>query len=773
VSGDLGRLLALLDRDSGERIALCSRANGRFVSALTTVGEARALADRLADRDCWYGLQPLHARVASGRGTVSDVVGLRELAADLDIKPGGMPSVESALAVITDVADAVGTNPVAVVNTGGGFQPHWAIERGAGTDWADERDPAHGAAVALSRRFGRLVAGFAELRGGAVDTVSDLARVLRAPGTTNTKYSPPVSTTFELRGGAPVAVGGWLEVFDEWGVPERGGDRDVLGAPISAPSEWAHAARSCGYAFRMIDAWARDVPRKRHPWLVSQATCTAAAHRYGCLSEADHRRAVQTLTGRFATLVATTAPMRSPGHGEVADAVSWGVTRAAAKTDAGVAAELGGHTHIPKSDMFAGDDVVGADTDCGFWDAHEELRLIHDHARAALVSPWALLGTCLARTVAAVPPFWVLPAVIGSQASLNLFVALVGESGLGKGAAESVAVDMCDVGRVHTASPGSGEGLAHLYARRVNGEVERIADAVLMSAPEVDSLTALAQRRGATLLPELRKGWMGEALGFSYADPTKRLPIERHSYRLALVLGVQPGRAAPLLDDSDGGTPQRFLWLPTADPEVPDLPVATPTRGLKWEPKDLGIAIADRRGRREISIPDSVRSDVRNGRILALRGQGDPLDGHARLARMKVAAALTILTKRAAMTEDDWRLAGVVMAKSDATRRTVADHLHQNARRSNLARGHAEAERAVYVADTMRERVVERVRRALLRTLTRRGGGWVTRRELTHTLPSRDRECFTEALDGLFDSGLIEVDRSGGRPRYRVIGPAP
>ena len=65
-----------------------------------------------------------------------------------------------------------------------------------------------------------------------------------------------------------------------------------------------------------------------------------------------------------------------------------------------------------------------------------------------------------------------------------------------------------------------------------------------MTAAEVDTLAALHRRQASTLLPELRKAWMGDALGFAYVDKEKRLTLARHSYRLCLVVGIQPERAA-------------------------------------------------------------------------------------------------------------------------------------------------------------------------------------------------------------------------------------
>lgn len=163
--------------------------------------------------------------------------------------------------------------------------------------------------------------------------------------------------------------------------------------------------------------------------------------------------------------------------------------------------------------------------------------------------------------------------------------------------------------------------------------------------PEVDSLTALGNRQGATLLPQLRKAWSGEALGFAYADPNKAIPVAAHTYRLCVVLGVQPDRAGPLLDDTGGGTPQRFLWLPNTfrwhDSEAPE-PVVVPPQS--WPSL----------GRLEMPLPTEARDLIRSSRIARLEGDADALDGHALLCRAKVAVALTLLEGRRVVTSDDW-----------------------------------------------------------------------------------------------------------------------
>src|SRR4051812_18769295 len=73
-----------------------------------------------------------------------------------------------------------------------------------------------------------------------------------------------------------------------------------------------------------------------------------------------------------------------------------------------------------------------------FWKTRPILTHIQQFARARYVAPWAVLGAVLTHVVAATHPRVQLPATIGSEASLNLFVGLVGAAGAAKGASEKV-----------------------------------------------------------------------------------------------------------------------------------------------------------------------------------------------------------------------------------------------------------------------------------------------------------------------------------------------
>lgn len=389
-----------------------------------------------------------------------------------------------------------------------------------------------------------------------------------------------------------------------------------------------------------------------------------------------------------------------------------------------------------------------------FWGARPVLEHLHTFARARRVAPWALLGVTLARVISVVPPGVVLPAMVGSHGSLNLFVGVVGRSGAGKGTAESAAADAVPLpGPVTTATVGSGEGIAHAYVRRAKDGVEQHTTAVLFSVPEIDTLTALSERRGATLLPELRRAWVGERLGFAYSDPTKRLPVPAHAYRMSMIAGIQPERAGRLLDDADGGTPQRFIWLPAEDPHAPETAPGEPTP-WRWQPPRWPQRAW---GHPHMVLPVCARArqEVDADRLARLRGEGDALDGHAMLARLKIAAALAILDARAHIDDADWALAAHVAQRSHACRQSVADVIAVSYAAGNRRRAHAEAERAVLIAETLEASTVQRVARGLVRRLD--GRGWVPRNALRKTCPGRERAHFDAAIDAAIAAGQIEA----------------
>lgn len=407
-----------------------------------------------------------------------------------------------------------------------------------------------------------------------------------------------------------------------------------------------------------------------------------------------------------------------------------------------------------------------------FWTSRKLLAHIEQFARARRASPWAVLAVVLARVVTCTPPMIVLPPIVGGIASLNLFVGLVGTSGSGKGAAERVAAECVRTKHIKQITTGSGEGIGHAYkARKKGGDggADWLDDdhAVLFSVPEIDTLSALGARSGATLMPELRRGWSGEALGFQYADPTRRLLIEEHAYRMCLVAGIQPARAQALLDDSDGGTPQRFVWVSAADPDAPDIAPDAPAPMTWHAPHWNRPELRDLHGRIHMTVPQIARDVIDAARLARLREAGEALDGHLLLAQLKLAAAFAIADGRLDIDEHDWQLADVLTRQSTAVRAGIAQTLSAVRTDRNRAVALADAERAVIVDDVTTEAAIARVMRNVLRKLTNVDD--MSSSDLRKAIAARDRPVFDVSIDRLLSTGQIKsLDAASGGVRYVV-----
>ncbi len=416
----------------------------------------------------------------------------------------------------------------------------------------------------------------------------------------------------------------------------------------------------------------------------------------------------------------------------------------------------------PAGDMYLPD---------AFWESRPVLRHVRDFARARWVTPDALLGVVFTRVLACVPPHFTLPPIVGGRASLNMFIALVGKSGGGKSVTMSAAEDavVVDLSAFRVETPGSGEGIAHAYMRRGDikaGEppVIQHTASMIFNVSEIDTLVALGSRNGATLMPELRKAWSGEQLGFAYADPTKKLPVPAHMYRMGLIAGVQPGRSKALLDDSDAGTPQRFVWFVTGgDPGAVRQPPPEPP---PWVWKNPCTHITPL-----IPVCERVRTELQDARYETLRNpdkEEGALDGHRGLARLKIAAALAVLDGRLEVADEDWDLAAVVISTSDAVRADVQRHLTVEAQKSAHARAVLAGHSTATADEVASERAILRVVTLLKKHIMSAGETGATAGKLRQKLNRRDRGEIDVALDRLVAAGVVEAVDEAGSVRYRV-----
>jgi hypothetical protein len=763
---DLAKLLDVLGRDPGERLSLNGLEGGRFRSLVVDVATAvRSVPD--PTKDCWYGTAAIHERVTSGRGYARDVIGVREVSADLDVKPTGLPSWEAARQVVDTLTTMLGVGPVAVVNSGHGLQPHWALERDDRTDWPDETDPRWSDATALWRRWGRLVASVAERYGGHTDSVFDLSRVLRVPGTTNTKGDPHVPVTVEWFTATPLSRDRLTETLDEYGVSELAGDRDVLGETVAPVAGWTFSTETCAYTAGMVDGWAGDRPEARHPWLMSQAVRLACARRLGCVTEADHEAAKERLTARFVHLVTHTGDCRGPQLGETTDALDWGVAKVATFTEARTRRELGDHHHSPRDDLSWVDDA--------FWTRRPWLGHVRQAAHARCVSAPAVLAITLARAAALVPHTLRLPAIVGGRANLALLTAVTGPPGSAKSSANAVARELLPAPTLAAADGlpvvadqlplGSGEGLVEVLFGTVeiedNGkkrqERRQVRHQAFAYIDEGEALVRLGQHDGATVMPTLRSIWSAQPIGNTNANRDRRRVVPGDAYTYGIVVALQPAKAGDLLGDADGGTPARVLWANAVDPTIPDESPDWPGP-IDWTPPAAKVDHV-------ITVDPTIADELRTDRRAVARGETtvDALDAHAGLMRLKVAALAAVLDGgRQNVTPDDWDLAGSIMRASDTTRAgvvaTVQYHrqLDEQRSRERHARRETEADTA-----TRRARTVDGARK-IAGKVWAQPDRW-TVRDLYRSSSRWVRESWDDALEHALAEGWVVEDPEPGQ----------
>ncbi len=316
-------------------------------TAVKAPADAVAAIGRIpADANVFFGVNPIRgpARNNAGRGKTEDVTRLAALWADLDVKADACKDLSVAQAIIDELSKMLGTRPSSITHSGNGLHPYWPVSDGhvSATN-----------AAALVRRWGRLVAVVAEAHGARVDSVYDLPRMLRVPGTFNNKAAAkgdaatPVTTYADT--GGPLTVVEIDERFNEYGIYQE--DHDTRSdEQISEPDGWRFSSKTCNYVTELIDGISTDGPKPgksrhmgRHQWACKQAVRLACAHMLGCISESDWGRAQKLLGKRLSNLRAATG--ETVPQLEIPGVFKLGIERASAKTEDQARAELGDHDH--------------------------------------------------------------------------------------------------------------------------------------------------------------------------------------------------------------------------------------------------------------------------------------------------------------------------------------------------------------------------------------------------------------------------------------------
>lgn len=144
------------------------------------------------------------------RGAADDIAGIPALWLDLDVAGPGHttkaypPSFEDARALV----DALPLRPTTVVNTGGGLHLWWRLRE----PWAFKSEGERSSAADLLRDWEATCRHYAVERGWTIDSVHDLPRVLRVPGSYRAKPDcPPLLVAVERDTGATYSADDFRE----------------------------------------------------------------------------------------------------------------------------------------------------------------------------------------------------------------------------------------------------------------------------------------------------------------------------------------------------------------------------------------------------------------------------------------------------------------------------------------------------------------------------------------------------------------------------------
>jgi len=405
-----------------------------------------------------------------------------------------------------------------------------------------------------------------------------------------------------------------------------------------------------------------------------------------------------------------------------------------------------------------------------WWQTRPVLRQVYAWARSRVLPPDVLLAHVFAEIALRVPTVVVLPDIIGGPAALNFGAVVVAETGIGKSGARPLLHRALGREPVGTAWPlGTGEGLteALLDFDDTTKTKSPHGRPVLVHADEGRQLEELIERKGSTLVSALCSAISGHALGQGNASRELRRIVPAFTYRLAVVVSVQPVYLRGILADVDGGLPQRFLFVSgtghhlSTSIEQPAAPIELPELSLPAFTAKCG-------SRPTVIVPERVRRQIIADHVERARraDNGEPVAGesHRNLLRTRIAVMLALADGRTTVTDrddpnapGDWQLALAPVLASDATIARGAAMRAEQARQRALADEQRVARHAVasdVAVETNRVRSTARRVARLVREQPGVAAGDVRRR-----LSRQQRDIFDEALAFAIAEGWVVEHR--------------
>jgi len=352
-------LLERLGRDADDTVTLCYQsATQAFRAKQVKIQHADTIVETLNDlqANVWYEINP---STSDSRAKADDISRLAAVWVDIDYKETGIQSEENASELVNLLSELIGVEPTAVVHSGHGLQPYWAID--------PEEDYTQEQAAGVLARWGAFARWVAASQGGSLDSVFDLPRIFRVPGSTNFKDAvSPVRVSIDLPDNwRPLSLDELNDVLATHGftslatMPE---DYQL----ISGNSEWEYADQDCTWVTHLFSSVrpTNGAPKSRHGWLLQQLIKVNAAHRNGCLTHNSAMLLVEVLDERFRTFLQT-APAREMNKGELESANRWAIARVESFTNIKLQEELRNHNHknVAEVEATKGLEVAEAEED--------------------------------------------------------------------------------------------------------------------------------------------------------------------------------------------------------------------------------------------------------------------------------------------------------------------------------------------------------------------------------------------------------------------------
>lgn len=350
----MAEVLAVLGYHGEEFIAVCCRPiSDVFRAQVTTARQAGEVAGEVSERACvWFSPNATTGPVRQGgrRGDEGDVTRWAATPLDLDVETGGFADIAEAEAFIDALSTAIGTRPTVVIHSGHGLQPIWAVSDG----YLDD-EQAWEATYRLTRRFGRWAAEEAmNLYGAKLDTVSDLSRLVRVPGTMNWKDPQhPVPTSAVRDTGRPLTVKEIEDFLDRVSAVEIESDQPVFGEIVSDCEAWDFGTEDCAYVQAMVPAWGQESDRPtagRHQWAMKRAVKLASAYRLGCITEDGLIAALEALEAYLTYWCLEVGDHRPLHYDEIGGAFRGAMSKVQTFTHERVRRELGDHRHPQRAE---------------------------------------------------------------------------------------------------------------------------------------------------------------------------------------------------------------------------------------------------------------------------------------------------------------------------------------------------------------------------------------------------------------------------------------